>query len=83
MNRFYTLLDDGVKIADTIRSGYPNEMLCIREVQAATSAFSKEKEIPKLVSEILDTYPEKRYELQRRIIAFMGEGKKLEGSLIR
>jgi hypothetical protein len=83
MNELYSLIDEGVQIADNIRSQYPNEMMCIREIQAAMFKFSREKEIPKLVGEILEESPEKRYELQRRIIAFTGEGKKLENSLIR
>ena len=84
MVEFYALLDEGIAKADAIRLKYPqNEMLSINEVQAEMKEFTKEREVPALVGKILEAYPSKRYELQKAIMAFYCEGKKVNDSLVR
>jgi len=73
------IINKGVAIAEVNRQ----TMSTIKEFQNALMEFSKENDIPKLVAEIMEKHPEKRPELQKIVLAFHCEGKRVEDSLIR
>lgn len=53
-----------------------------KNFQDQITNWAKENKLPELAKEALERHPEKRTEIQRRIIAFMGEGETLENSIL-
>ena len=54
----------------------------LKDFQDKITIWMKEYKMPELVSKILEEDPSKRTEIQKRILAFGGEGKTLENSCI-
>lgn len=78
--KFNQIINEGVeKVNEESKSG---NLLGIREIQKFTMNYLKENNVPQLVEEIIKEDPSRRTELQKRIIAFSGEGKHLEDSMI-
>ena len=55
----------------------------VDEHHSLITEWIKANGLPELVGKVLEQYPEKRTEIQKRILAFHREGKRLEDSLIR
>ena len=53
------------------------------EHHSLISEWIKTSNLRELIEKVLNQYPEKKTEIQKRVMAFIGEGKRLEDSLIR
>jgi hypothetical protein len=85
VEKFLEVIDRAVSDADIIREEFSNSesVECIRKIQAHMTNFAKKNDLPGIAAKALETNPSSKLEIQRRVIAVMGEGKRLEDSLIR